>query len=112
MKKRTHTNPDGSQVIISIGEWASIGAWASIGEGASIGARNPVYYDGVIILNEYAQGFIRIGCELRSIPDWEKDFEKIADSHGTPESRRIIYRAYIKFIKEIQVVSPLREVRP
>ena len=71
-----------------------------------------VYYAGAIILNEYVQGVIRIGCEILTIPEWEQEFEKIADKHDTPENRRVIYRQYIKFIKDLQIVSPLGSVTP
>ena len=91
-----------------IGASCQIGAGCQIERGCIITSnRGLIYYKGVIVGNEYTQDYVRLGCEIHSMLEWERDFDKIADSHNTPTERRIIYKEFIRFVKRVQAISPL-----
>ena len=51
--------------------------------------------------NIYKKGYIKIGCIVKSIEDWEKQFEQIGKEHGYTEEQIKEYGLYIQLAKQL-----------
>jgi len=64
---------------------------------------------GIFIANEYSQGFVKIGCEIHSIEEWDSSIEKILTPHNTPKERIALYLLFIQAVKEKQKHFPINK---
>jgi predicted acyltransferase (DUF342 family) len=99
---------------VQIGNNVHIDDLVQIGNGVHIGADVHLDYNrplmciyGSYVGNEYAQGVVRIGCELHPIEEFLSNLTAICRKHGE-EKLEPTFRAFIESVRDYQAKFPLQ----